>query len=96
MSERFENPDVATADDVECRNSCGDRHADGRAVASQHPRRRPLERSVSWTSRERLRCYWLRLRLTVAEMSYASRRLVELQAPWVCDSGNAKRQAGPR
>jgi hypothetical protein len=34
---------------------------------------------VSWTVRERLRFLWYRLRLTVREMNYATRRLVELQ-----------------
>jgi hypothetical protein len=34
-------------------------------------RRRQLEKSVSWPGRERLRCLWYRLRLTVAEMNYA-------------------------
>lgn len=34
---------------------------------------------VSWTGRERLRLLWYRLRLTVSEMNYASRRTVELQ-----------------
>jgi hypothetical protein len=43
---------------------------------------RQLEKSVSWSGRERLRCLWYRLRLTVAEMNYATRRMVELQAPW--------------
>jgi hypothetical protein len=47
--------------------------------------RRRLEKTVSWTGRERLRCLWYRLRLTVAEMNYATRRIVELQAPWVSD-----------
>jgi len=41
--------------------------------------------SVSWTGRERLRCLWYRLRLTVAEMNYANRRMLELQAPWIAD-----------
>ena len=41
--------------------------------------RRWLEKSVSWTGRERLRCLWYRLRLTVQEMNYAARRIVELQ-----------------
>jgi hypothetical protein len=44
-------------------------------------RRRQLEKSVSWSGRERLRCLWYRLRLTVAEMNYATRRMVELQRP---------------
>jgi hypothetical protein len=43
--------------------------------------RRQLEKSVSWSGRERLRCLWYRLRLTVAQMNYATRRTVELQAP---------------
>jgi hypothetical protein len=45
--------------------------------------RRHLEKLVSWTGRERLRCLWYRLRLTVAEMNYATRRTVEVQAPWI-------------
>jgi hypothetical protein len=45
--------------------------------------RRQLEKSVSWSGRERLRCLWYRLRLTVAEMNYTTRRMVELQAPWI-------------
>jgi hypothetical protein len=49
-------------------------------------RRRQLEKSVSWSGRERLRCLWYRLRLTVAEMNYATRRTVELQAPWTSDN----------
>ena len=47
--------------------------------------RRQLEKSVSWTGRERLRCLWYRLRLTVAEMNSATRRTVELKAPWISD-----------
>jgi hypothetical protein len=43
--------------------------------------RRRLEKSVSWSGRERLRCLWYRPRLTIAEMNYATRRMVELQAP---------------
>jgi hypothetical protein len=48
--------------------------------------KRQLEKSVSWSGRERLRCLWYRLRLTVAEMNYATRRTVELQAPWISDN----------
>ena len=33
----------------------------------------------------RLRNAWHQVRLAVAEMNYASRRLVELQAPWAID-----------
>jgi hypothetical protein len=47
--------------------------------------RRQLEKSVSWSGRERLRCLWYRLRLTVAEMNSATQRMVELQAPWISD-----------
>jgi hypothetical protein len=46
---------------------------------------RQLERSVSWSGRERLRCLWYQLRLEIADMNYASRRLVELQIPWIAD-----------
>jgi hypothetical protein len=45
--------------------------------------RRHLEKTVTWTGREWLRCLWYRLRLTVAEMNYATRRTVEIQAPWI-------------
>ena len=45
-----------------------------------------LEKSVSWSGRERLRGLWYRLRLTVAEMNYATRRTVELQAPWISEN----------
>ena len=48
--------------------------------------KRQLEKSVSWSGRERLRCLWYRLRLTIAEMNYATRRTVELQAPWISDN----------
>jgi hypothetical protein len=51
--------------------------------------RRQLEKSVSWSGRERFRGLWYRLRLTVAEMNYATKRTVELQAPWI--SGNPPR-----
>jgi hypothetical protein len=59
------------------------------ALASPRPdsadlvHRRHLEKTVSWTGPERLRCLWYRLRLTVAEMNYATRRTVEMQAPWI-------------
>jgi hypothetical protein len=39
-----------------------------------------LEKAVSWSGRERLRCLWYRVRLIVAELNYATRRLAELQA----------------
>jgi hypothetical protein len=59
------------------------------AMASPGPdsadftQRRQLEKAFSWTGPERLRCLWYRLRLTVAEMNYATRRTVEVQAPWI-------------
>ena len=37
------------------------------------------EELLCWTGRERLRFLWYRLRLTISEMNYASRRMVELQ-----------------
>jgi len=33
----------------------------------------------------RLRGAWYRIRFTVAEMNYAARRVVEVQAPWTVD-----------
>jgi hypothetical protein len=45
--------------------------------------RQQLEKTISLTGPERLRCLWYRLRLTVAEMNYATRRTVEIQAPWI-------------
>lgn len=54
-------------------------------VSADLVRRCQLEKTVSWTGRERLRCLWYRLRLTVQEMNYATRRAVELQAPWITD-----------
>lgn len=42
-----------------------------------------LEKAVSWTGPERLRFLWYRIRLTIGEMNYVTRRLVELQAPWI-------------
>jgi hypothetical protein len=53
---------------------------------------RQLERSVSWSGRERLRFLWCRLRLTIAEMNYATRRVAELQAPWISDHRWHERQ----
>ena len=49
----------------------------------ERTQKRQLEESVSWTGPERLRCLWYRLRLTVAEMNYATRRTIEVQAPWI-------------
>jgi hypothetical protein len=58
----------------------------GPAPSSVNPlQRRQLEKSVSWSGPERLRLLWYRLRLKVAEMNYASRRMVELQALWIAE-----------
>ena len=59
------------------------------ATASPAPALLILSTGGSWkrwspgTGRERLRCLWYRLRLTVAEMTYTTRRAVEVQAPWI-------------
>jgi hypothetical protein len=37
--------------------------------------------------RGRIGATWHRVRETVAEMNYASRRVVETQAPWTADRG---------
>src|SRR5580693_10809936 len=76
------------------------------AMASPAPgsadlvRRRQLEKSVAWSGRERLRCLWYRLRLELADINYAQRRLVELQIPWIADphwqtTTNPPPHAGP-
>jgi hypothetical protein len=49
-------------------------------AVNEHVQRRQLEKSVSLTGTEWLRCRWYRLRLTVAEMNYATGRLAELQS----------------
>jgi hypothetical protein len=46
---------------------------------TEHLGQRAAEELVSWTGRERLRFLWYRLRLTVAEMNYATRRMVDLR-----------------
>jgi len=38
-------------------------------------------------ARGSLRAAWRRVREAIAEMNYASRRVVELQAPWFADKG---------
>jgi hypothetical protein len=42
-------------------------------------------RTATSADRGRLRGAWRRIRLTIAEMNYANRRVVELQAPWIVD-----------
>jgi hypothetical protein len=47
--------------------------------------RRQLEESISLSGRERLRCLWYRLRLTIAEMNYATRRMTDLRGTGLPD-----------
>jgi hypothetical protein len=42
-------------------------------------------RPTASASTGRLRSAWHQVRLSVAEMNYAARRLVEVQAPWAID-----------
>src|SRR5262245_2185979 len=54
----------------------------GAAVNHPHTADHQAQRAeelVSWTGRERLRFLWYRLRLTVSEMNYAARRMLDLQ-----------------
>src|SRR5215470_1055734 len=54
----------------------------GAAVNHPHTTDHQAQRAeglVSWTGRERLRFLWYRLRLTISEMNYATRRMVDLQ-----------------
>ena len=54
----------------------------GAAVNHPHTTDHQAQRAeelVSWTGRERLRFLWYRLRLTVSDMNYAARRMLELQ-----------------
>jgi hypothetical protein len=44
---------------------------------------------VQGTGRERPQSRWYRVRRAISEMNYATRRLVEVQAPWICD-GSAR------
>jgi hypothetical protein len=44
-----------------------------------------MTETVAFVGRGRLRAAWHRIRLIVDEMNYASRRTVELQAPWIVD-----------
>jgi hypothetical protein len=51
-----------------------------RTPAVAHEAGSPAYAGVARTGRERLRFLWYRLRLTISEMNYASRRMAELQA----------------
>jgi hypothetical protein len=53
-----------------------------------HPSKHQVQHAeelVPRTGRARLRLLRYRLRLAISEMNYATRRLVELQAPWISD-----------
>ena len=56
-----------------------------KAEAANHATHQHIQRSDRHRIRrgKRLRFLWCRFRLTVAEMNYATRRMVELQAPAV-------------
>jgi hypothetical protein len=69
--------------DPEHRPEAGAAAQPSRAGSADLIHRRQLEQMVSLTGRDRLRCLWYRIRLTVAEMNYATRRIVEIQAPWI-------------
>jgi len=66
---------------------------------AERAQKRQLEKSVSWTGSERLRCLWYRLRLTVQEMNYATCRMTELQTrlpeEW-SSAGNGGKSRGQR
>jgi len=63
--------------------------ADAANHATHHTGRLPdsrvrhLEEMGGWSRGERLRFLWHRLRPMVAEMNYATRRMVEVRAPWM-------------
>jgi hypothetical protein len=47
---------------------------------------RQLDETVSLGIGGRLRVLWDRIYATLQDMNYASRRIVELQAPWIVDN----------
>ena len=49
------------------------------AQAMNRAETRRLERTVAWTTGERLRCLWYRLRLEISDYHYVARRVVELK-----------------
>jgi hypothetical protein len=55
----------------------GRKTADGQTALAGPVNRRQLEKSVSWTRGERFRFIWYRLRLIVAEINYASSRMID-------------------
>jgi hypothetical protein len=68
---------------------------------SDHLQLRRLEKTGGWTRHERMRIAWYRLRLTMQEMNYSTRRLVELQTPLavtttVCPAPGLRPRVTPR
>jgi hypothetical protein len=45
----------------------------------------PVTTQPATAGRHWLRSAWHRIRLAISEMNYASRRVVEVQAPWSVD-----------
>ena len=54
------------------------------AQADRIPRRQ-LEKLISWTARERLRCLWYRLLMIFMDMNYATYLLVDCRVPGPAD-----------
>ena len=46
---------------------------------------------IAWTDLGRLRGMWYRIRFIVQEMNYATRRVTEVQAPWIVDEKRRSR-----
>jgi hypothetical protein len=70
MSQKLPTPDHQPPDRL---------HVPSPTATASPVHKRRLERSVSWSGGERLRFLWYRLRLTVAEMNYASRRMTDVR-----------------
>jgi hypothetical protein len=62
-------------------------------VTTAHPRGDSSQddRAAGRRRRGRLRGVWHRIRLTVQEMNYSARRVIELQAPWIVDEKRRSR-----
>jgi len=55
------------------------------ALLTREGTQAPSTEPASPASRGRIREAFHRIHLTIEEMNYASRRVVELQAPWIVD-----------
>jgi hypothetical protein len=60
-------------------NELRDLTDDAAPAMTGRARKRQLERTVAWTTSERLRCLWYRLRLEMSDYHYAARRVIELR-----------------